>query len=106
MVELNQLDTARRTLSYFLQTFRDASYTSTAVTQDALRDEVRTQRRIELWGEGTSFFDFKRWGMGANRTEVGSNHVFAIQVPAGDRRWVYQIPTSEMEANTHMVQNQ
>lgn len=106
LVELNQLDTARRTLSYFLQTFRDASYTSTAVTQDALRDEVRTQRRIELWGEGTSFFDFKRWGMGANRTEVGSNHVFAIQVPAGDRRWVYQIPTSEMEANTHMVQNQ
>lgn len=35
-----------------------------------------------------------------------TNHVFAIQVPAGDRRWVYQIPTSEMEANTHMVQNQ
>ena len=88
-----------------MQNFRDLSYTPTATDQASMREEVRWQRRIELWGEGASFFDFKRWGLGANRTQAGSNHVYAIDVPAGDRRWVYQIPISEIEANPNMVQN-
>ena len=105
LVEKRELSRAQNTLTYFMQNFRDPSYTPTATDQAALREEVRWQRRIELWGEGTSFFDFKRWGLGANRTQTGSNHVYAIDVPAGDRRWVYQIPISEIEANPNMVQN-
>ena len=105
LVERNELPRAQNTLTYFMQNFRDPYYTPTATDQASMREEVRWQRRIELWGEGTSFFDFKRWGLGANRTQAGSNHVYAIDVPAGDRRWVYQIPISEIEANPNMVQN-
>lgn len=105
LVERNELPRAQNTLTYFMQNFRDPYYTPTATDQASMREEVRWQRRIELWGEGTSFFDFKRWRLGANRTQAGSNHVYAIDVPAGDSRWVYQIPISEIEANPNMVQN-
>ena len=56
--------------------------------------------------EGTSFFDFKRWHLGVDRNEAGSNHTFMVKVPAGDKRWVYQIPQDEIESNSQMVQNE
>ena len=105
LVEQNDLTTAKTTLEDFMRSYRDPSYTLTATTQAAMREEVRTQRRIELWGEGTSFFDFKRWHLGVDRNEAGSNHTFMIRVPAGDKRWVYQIPQDEIEANSLIVQN-
>lgn len=40
---------------------RDPSYNCTA-TGAALLDELKTYRRIELWGEGFDWFDTKRWG--------------------------------------------
>ena len=106
LVEQNDLTTAKTTLEDFMQNYRDPSYTLTATTQAAMREEVRTQRRIELWGEGTAFFDFKRWHLGVNRSEAGSNHMFNVVVPAGDKRWVYQIPQAEIESNAKMVQNE
>lgn len=39
---------------------RDPSYNFTGSGQ-ALLDEVKLQRRIELWGEGFNWFDYKRW---------------------------------------------
>lgn len=33
----------------------------------ALRDEIRLSRRIELWGEGHSWSDFKRWNLPIER---------------------------------------
>ena len=106
LVEQNNLTTAKTTLEDFMRSYRDPSYTLTATTQAAMREEVRTQRRIELWGEGTSFFDFKRWHLGVDRNEAGSNHTFMVKVPAGDKRWVYQIPQDEIEANSLIVQNE
>ena len=106
LVEQNNLSAAKTALEDFMHDYRDPSYTLTATTQAAMRDEVRIQRRIELWGEGTSFFDFKRWHLGVNRNEAGSNHTFMITVPAGDKRWVYQIPQDEIEANSLIVQNE
>ena len=106
LVEQNNLSAAKTALEDFMHDYRDPSYTLTATTQAAMRDEVRTQRRIELWGEGTSFFDFKRWHLGVDRNEAGSNHTFMVKVPAGDKRWVYQIPQDEIESNSQMVQNE
>lgn len=40
---------------------RDATYTVPATSGTALLDEIKIQRRIELWGEGFNWFDFKRW---------------------------------------------
>ncbi len=40
---------------------RDPSYTVPATSGQALLAEVKLQRRIELWGEGFNWFDYKRW---------------------------------------------
>ena len=106
LVEQNNLSTAKTALENFMQQYRDPSYTLTATTQVAMREEIQTQRRIELWGEGSSFFDFKRWNLAVNRRETNSNHTFFVQVPPTDKRWVYQIPKSEIEANSQIVQNE
>lgn len=42
-------------------TQRDPNYTCTKTGAD-LFNEIKLYRRIELWGEGFSFFDIKRWG--------------------------------------------
>lgn len=39
---------------------RDETYNFSGNGQ-ALLDEIKIQRRIELWGEGFNWFDFKRW---------------------------------------------
>ena len=108
LVENGNLTGAKAALEHLVKTYRgDADYDlSTLTTKEQLREEVRTQRRIELWGEGTAFFDWKRWNVGIDRYEAGSNHVFKIAVPAGDEKWTYQIPKAEMESNPNMVQNE
>ena len=40
---------------------RDPNYTIPATSGTALLDEVKLQRRLELWGEGFNWFDYKRW---------------------------------------------
>ena len=65
-------------------------------------EDVYLQRRIELWGEGFSFFDMKRLNKSVNRSYSGNNYqaACAIDVPAGDKRWTYQIPQKEMQENS------
>lgn len=87
---------------------RDNAYTLSTKTGDALIDEIMTQRRIELWGEGFRFYDLKRLDLPLDR--VGSNHVDAVisgkfTEPAGTINWQWQIPISELNANDKMVQN-
>lgn len=43
-----------------LMAVRDENYTLTATGADLL-NEIKLQRKIELWGEGFSWFDYKRW---------------------------------------------
>ncbi|WP_028897324.1 RagB/SusD family nutrient uptake outer membrane protein [Prevotella sp. HUN102] len=57
-------------LKSFMTTYRDPSYSYTGT--DAI-DEIIFQKRIELWGEGLSFFDIKRLNMSVTRGYVGTN---------------------------------
>lgn len=68
--------------------------------------EIILQRRIELWGEGFAYFDLKRQYKGIDRNYEGNNHLagYEIAVPAGDPRWMYQIPRSEMQENKHLTE--
>ena len=102
-VEQNKLTEARAALREFMSN-RDNSYDEMVfTTQEALREEVRLQRRIELWGEGSSFFDFKRWKIGVDRkVPADNNHRSKLVVPAGDAKWVYQIPQAEIDANSNI----
>ena len=53
-----------------LKTYRDKNYTYTGT--DAI-DEIIFQKRIELWGEGQSFFDIKRANLSVTRGYPGTN---------------------------------
>lgn len=95
-IALTRLVSARRT-----------PYDISALSGAALIAEIMIQRRIELWGEGFRFFDLKRLNEPLNRN--GMNHSAALavifDVPAGDPRWQWLIPQSEIDANPLMVQN-
>lgn len=81
-----------------LMSKRSASWNETTVTVD----DVWMQRRLELWGEGFSYFDLKRLNKGMDRTYTGTNHLpgdYRITVPAQDVRWTYQLPESELQEN-------
>lgn len=58
-------------LQSFMNTYRytDGSYTCNASDIDQFTKELITQKRIELWGEGLSMFDYKRLKMQVNRSE-------------------------------------
>lgn len=70
--------------------------------EDVTVEDILLQRRIELWGEGFSYFDLKRLHRGMDRTYSGSNHRKPdglLKVDAGDVRWTYQIPLREIQEN-------
>lgn len=86
---------------YDLVSTRDPGYTKSTNTGDALVEEIYTQRRIELWGEGHSWFDLKRLNKPLERDYEGSNHpsFSKFNYPAGDNKFKWQLPEDEINAN-------
>ena len=60
-------------LKSFMKTYRDPQYKCLA-TGNALIEEIIFQKRVELWGEGHVFFDYKRLNMPVLRGYEGTNH--------------------------------
>ncbi|MCF6406146.1 RagB/SusD family nutrient uptake outer membrane protein [Chitinophaga filiformis] len=107
MAHLGQ-DGAAADALYTLAVNRDPQYTKSIATGDALLQEILTQRRIELWGEGFRFYDLKRLHLPLNRT--GANHTTALtagamEVPVDDIRWEFLFPQDEINANKAIRQN-
>lgn len=76
---------------------RDPAWNKTSVTVE----DVWIQRRIELIGEGFSFFDLKRLYKGIDRSKC-SNHMVpyeSLKIDAGAVDWTYQIPLREIQEN-------
>ncbi len=78
----------------------------------ALLDEIRLTRRIELWGEGDTWFSFKRWNLPIIRTvkEVGdpqSNNMFVDykgSYPVSfNNGWRMRYPRAEKNYNPIIV---
>lgn len=69
-----------------------------ALTDQALKDEIYLQTRIEFWGEGKSYLAMKRNKATINR---GSNHLFqaGVAVPYNDDRLLFKIPQAEILNN-------
>lgn len=86
---------------------RDADYVLSVNTGQALIDEIMFHRRVELWGEGFRFYDLKRLNLPLDRT--GANHVASVavtlNVAAGDNKWQFLIPRTEINANPNCEQN-
>jgi hypothetical protein len=83
-----------------LQSKRDPSWAKVSVSVD----DIWMLRRVELWGEGFSYYDLKRLNKGIDRTYSGSNHegTNKVVVPAGDKRWIYKLPQGEIQENVYI----
>ena len=60
------------TLTSFMTQYRDPSYTTSATTEEDAIDEIIFQKRVELWGEGQLFFDYKRLNLSVTRGYTGT----------------------------------
>lgn len=83
---------------------RDPNYVCTKTGQDLL-DEVRLYYRIEMFGEGRDWFNYKRWGLPIVRHDAshgGSFHKqFAVTInPQDSNGWTWVIPNKEIDYNT------
>lgn len=65
--------TGKQLLETFMKANRDASYSCSASSTDDVVEEIVFQKRVELWGEGQSFFDYKRLNYSVNRGYTGTN---------------------------------
>lgn len=70
---------------------------TTLTTQQSILTEMELQRRLELAFEGHRWFDLKRWKRDVIKTT--GNVIY------GDTRTLAPIPTSEILANSNLVQN-
>lgn len=78
------------------------------LSQAALRNIVRHERRVEMALEGMRFFDLKRWGtvQQAFQTALSDNVAgYTGIVYRGGKSETFPIPQSELDANTNLVQN-
>ena len=89
----------------FMKEYRDPSYKCTATSQADIIKEIVLQKRIELWGEGQSFFDIKRLDYAVNNAYKGTNHPTSGQLVTTRRpawmNWV--IVLSEQNNNAALV---
>ena len=88
-----------KVLTDFVKTYRDPAYTLTATTPEAVQEAVWMQRRVELWGEGFSYFDLLRLGKGIDRRDCGFLQEVNYNVPANSPVMLIPVPQKEREAN-------
>lgn len=83
---------------------RDPQWSISEVTVE----DVLLQRRIELWGEGFSYYDLRRNGLGVNRKYDGTNHAVSAQkeFPAHSASWNFQIPLPEIQNNNSISEEE
>ena len=90
-------ETGAQTLLYELQQNRDPT---TAVpsgnTGQALINEILTEKRKELWGEGIQFLDMLRLNLPLTRDPL---HNAPLDIPAKSWTFIFQIPESEFLIN-------
>lgn len=63
----------KRMLEEFMTTYRDPAYTCDVNGTDDVVEEIVFQKRVELWGEGTTLFDIKRLNYSVTRQYDGTN---------------------------------
>lgn len=73
-------------------------------------EEIKLQRKIELWGEGFGYEDVRRYQKGLNRPRnYGKDHspgrATVITLLPNAKQFLFRIPQSEIDANSNVQQN-
>ncbi|MBQ7427256.1 MAG: RagB/SusD family nutrient uptake outer membrane protein [Prevotella sp.] len=89
------------TLTNFMTQYRDPSYSTSATTEEDAIDEIIFQKRVELWGEGQLFFDYKRLNLSVTRGYEGTPFFDRLQLNTNGRpAWMnLVISVSEYQDN-------
>jgi hypothetical protein len=92
---------ARTALESFASTRIDDTSYINSLNGQALLDEIYKQVRLELWGEGRSYFAMKRNEATIQR---GNNHLSFVgtPIPYNDESLTFEIPQQEIQDNTNV----
>lgn len=102
------LNDAAADVLFILASNRDPKYVESTNIGQALINEILTQRRIELWGEGFRFFDLKRTNSALDRTSTNHSTTLTggvLSMEPGTNQWQWLIPQRELNANPAVDQN-
>lgn len=102
---MGNTEDAAELLTDFVQECRDPYYTCEATTTEELLEAIWMQRRIELWGEGHSYFDLMRLKKATDRRGAGFQPEYVFNIPDSDAARIYQLPQVVMDRNQQLVQN-
>lgn len=106
MVNLNE---GKRLLNEFMKyRILDGSYNCSSIASEKdFQKEVILQKRIEFWGEGVLFFDYKRLGLGITRGYAGTNHQPNYRYNCNKIApwWNFCIPRTEIQNNSGIPQS-
>ena len=94
------------TLQNFVTTYRNPEYVCNATTDVTVQNAVWMQRRIELWGEGFSYYDLMRLKKGVDRRGAGFQAAYIYNIPDGDNALIYRLPKAEIEGNPQISDDQ
>lgn len=91
----------RQLLQDFMTTYRDPAYTCSVSSMDDVVEEIVFQKRVELWGEGTTLFDIKRLNYSVTRQYEGSNFLAGTEKnTVGRPAWMNMVIV-QTEGNTN-----
>ena len=88
-----------KTLTDFVKANRMPTYSCNASTTEEFRDELWFQRRIELWGEGFSYFDMMRFEKTLDRRGGGYDPTLVYVVDPSNPVLIYDMEYQEAENN-------
>lgn len=86
-------------LTSFISAYRNPTYVFQATSFQALVDEIWRQRRIELWGEGFSYYDIMRLQKGIDRRGGGFDPSLVFVIAPDNPVLLYEIILDEAENN-------
>ncbi|MBQ2965857.1 MAG: RagB/SusD family nutrient uptake outer membrane protein [Bacteroidales bacterium] len=96
-------------LQDFIKDYRYSSYDriSAGADENAFLTELLLQKRIEFWGEGILFYDYKRMDMGITRSYPGSNHagVYKLNTVGRSPQWNIVVTRREFQNNTAITED-
>ena len=94
----------------FLNRVRNRAHASEYVAgnQQAVRDQIRLERRLELTGEYTTVYDIRRWGTLQNEIQkmAPSQIIDNALNPYSSKLELYPIPQTQLDSNPNLIQNE
>lgn len=84
----------------FMKAHRDPNYTC---SERNVINDIVFQKRVELWGEGQTFFDIKRLNMSVTRGYEGTNHYSEARLNTNGRPAWMNIVIVQTEKNNNVA---